>query len=53
MKLEFSWQVFRDNQIPNFMKFCPVEAKMIHAEGQTDITDLIVAFRNLVNMAKN
>jgi hypothetical protein len=53
MKLEFSWQIFRDNQIPNFIKFCPVEAKMIHAKGQTDIMDLIVDFRNLVNTPKN
>ena len=52
MKLEFSQYIFRDTQIPNFMKICPVGAEMIHADGQTDIINPIVAFRNFANTPK-
>jgi len=31
----------------------PVEAEMFHADRQTDITKLTVAFRNIVKMSKN
>ena len=33
------------------MKICPVGAQLNHA-GQTDMTKLIVAFRNFVNAIK-
>jgi hypothetical protein len=39
------------------MKICPVGAEMLHAYrrpyGQTDMTKLIVAFRNFANKPKN
>jgi hypothetical protein len=31
------------------MKIPPVGAELFHADGQTDMTKLIVAFRNFVN----
>jgi hypothetical protein len=31
------------------MKIRPVGAELFHADGQTDMTKLIVAFRNFVN----
>jgi len=38
------------------MKICPVGAELLHADGptdrQTDITKLIVAFRNFAKMPK-
>jgi hypothetical protein len=39
------------------MKICPVGAELLHADGridrQTDMTKLIVAFRNFANAPKN
>ena len=35
------------------MKFCPVEAKLLRADGQTNITKLIVAICNFANAPKN
>jgi hypothetical protein len=39
------------------MKVCPVGAELFHADGrtdgQTDMTKLIVAFRNFANAPKN
>ena len=37
------------------MKFRPVGAELFHADGQTvtDVTELIVAFRNSANARKN
>jgi len=52
MKLEFSWQIFIISQISNFMKICPVAAKLFHVDGQTDKTKLIVTFGNFANMPK-
>ena len=37
----------------DFMKMCPVGAELFHADGWTDMTKLIVAFRNFVNAPKN
>jgi hypothetical protein len=34
------------------MKIRPVEAELFHADGQTDMTKLIVAFRNFANAPK-
>jgi len=34
------------------MKFRPVEAEF-HTDGRTDMTQLIVAFRNFANAPKN
>jgi hypothetical protein len=35
------------------MKIRPVWAKLFHADGRTDLTKLIVAFRNFANAPKN
>jgi len=36
----------KNTQISNFMKIRPVEAELFCADGQTDMTKLIVTFRN-------
>ena len=54
MKLELSLDRFtKITQISNFMKICLVGAGLFHADGQIDMTKLIVAFRNFSNMPKN
>jgi hypothetical protein len=45
-------RVSRNNQIPNFMKICPIGAKLLHADTQTGMTKLIAAFRNFRNLPK-
>jgi hypothetical protein len=35
------------------MKIRPVGPELFHADGQTDITKLIVTFRNFANAPKN
>jgi len=35
------------------MKIRPVGAELSHADGQTDMTKLIVAFHNYANARKN
>jgi hypothetical protein len=35
------------------MKICPVEAELFHADRQTDMMKLIVAFRNFTKAPKN
>jgi hypothetical protein len=53
MKLEFSGQIFEKNtQISNFMKIHRVGAEFFHADGQIDMTKLIVAFRNSAHTPK-
>ena len=42
----------KNNQISNFTKICPVGADLLHVDGQTDMTKLIVAFRNFANAPK-
>ena len=50
MKLKFAWQIFEKNiQISNFVKICPVEAALFHADRRRDATKLVVAFRNFAN----
>jgi hypothetical protein len=34
------------------MRFCPVGAELFHADGQTDMTKLVVAFRKFANTPK-
>ena len=38
--------------IPNFMKILPVGAKLFHADGQTDMSKLVIAFRYFENSPK-
>jgi hypothetical protein len=52
MKLEFSYIFSKKPQISNFIKIRPVGAEFFHADG-TDLTKLIVAFRNIANAPKN
>jgi hypothetical protein len=40
-------------QIPSSIKIRPVGAELFNAEGQTDMTNIIVAFRSLANAPKN
>ena len=53
MKLEFSQRIFENIRIPNIMKICSVGGELFHADGQTDMTNLIVAFRYFANAPKN
>ena len=53
MNLKFSRQIFENTQIPNFMKIRPVAAELFNAEGQTDMTKLIVAFRNFASVYRS
>jgi 23S rRNA A2030 N6-methylase RlmJ len=39
-------------KISNFIKICPVGAELFHADRQTDMTKLVVAFHNFANAAK-
>jgi hypothetical protein len=43
----------KNTEISNFMKICPVGAELFHADRRTDMTKLIVAFRNFANVPKN
>jgi hypothetical protein len=53
MKLKFSVNRFSKNiQISNFMKILSVGAELFHADRRTDMTKLIVAFRNFSNGPK-
>jgi len=36
MKLEFSQQILKNNQISYFTKICPIEAEFFHADGWID-----------------
>jgi len=54
MKLEFPRQIFgKNSQISDFMKIPPVEAELFHADRRTDMTKLIIAFRNSANETTN
>ena len=45
---------FRKNtQVSNFMKIRSVGAEFFHADRRTDMTKLVVAFRNFANVPKN
>jgi hypothetical protein len=50
MKLEFSRQIFE--RFSNFTKIGPVGVELFHADGRTDMTKQIVAFRNFANAPK-
>ena len=43
----------KNTQILNYMKIRPAGAERIHADGRTDMTKLIVAFRNFVKPPTN
>jgi len=35
------------------IKFCPVEGRLLHADGQTDMTKLVIALRSFAKAPKN
>jgi len=43
----------KSTQISNFMKIYPGEAELFRADRRTDMTKMIVAFRNFANAPKN
>ena len=51
-ELEFS-DFSKNSEVLNFMKIRPVGAELFHADGRTDMTKLLVAFRNFANASKN
>jgi len=54
MKPEFfPTEFFKNTQISNFMKIRPVGAEVFHADGQTDVTKLLIAFSNFANAPKH
>ena len=53
MRLEFFWQFFEKYSNINFKKIISVGDELFHADGQTDMTKLTVAFRNFANAPKN
>jgi len=46
----FPRHIFKKTQIPNFMKFRPVGAQLLHANRRTDMTK--VTFRNFAKAPK-
>jgi hypothetical protein len=57
MKLGIFYLDFRKKkkkaQISTFIKIRPVGADLFHAGGRTDMTNLMVAFRNFANSPKD
>jgi len=53
MDLNFLNRFSKNPQIPNITKIRSVETGLFHADGQTDMTKLTVAFRNFANEPKN
>ena len=57
IKLIFSRQNLEKTQITDFIKVRPVGAELFHedgqTDGQTDMTNLTVAFRSFANSTKN
>ena len=51
--LNFPEKVSKNIQISNFMKIRAVEAELFHADRRTNMTKLLVAFRNFANAHKN
>jgi len=54
--LNFLDRFSKNNQIWNYIKICPVEAELFHADRRTDgltgMMKLIVASRNFMNVPK-
>ena len=51
INLEILGRFSKNPHVSNFMKFRPVGAELLHADGQTDMTTLTVAFRSFVKSA--
>ena len=52
MKIELSKRIFRNYSNIKFHENPPVESRVVPC-GRTDMTDLIVAFRNYANASQN
>ena len=52
MKHEFSRQTFEENSNIKFHQIHLVRADLLHADGQTDMRKLMVAFRNFAKELK-
>ena len=52
MRHEFSQQIFSKHHISNFMKICPMEAKVVHADGRTEMKQT-AAFRSFLRKCLN
>ena len=60
IKLKFSRQIFDKSTVSNLIKIRPMVAELLHAdgrtdgrtEGQADVRDLMVAFRNFADASK-
>jgi len=48
-KLNFMDRVSKNPQISTTLNIRPMGAELFHADGQTDMTKLVVAFRNFAN----
>jgi len=53
MKLEFSQQIFEKYSNIKFHENASMAARMLHAYRLTNITELIIAFCNFVNVPTN
>jgi len=51
-KVEFSEWILEKNTQINSIKLRPMGAEFFHADGQTDMTKPVVAFRNFANSWK-
>jgi hypothetical protein len=54
-EFDLSRQTSKNTQMPNFMEICPVGADLfpVNIDGRTDMTQLIVVFRNFANAPTN
>jgi hypothetical protein len=50
--LDFLGRFSKNTQISNYVEVLLVGAELFHAGGRTDVTKLIVGFRNLANAPK-
>jgi len=53
MKIEFLHRFSKNTQRSDLIRIRPPVAGLFHADGQTDMTNLTVAFRNLSNVPKS
>jgi len=52
MKYEFSRNIFENAQMSNFLKICQLGAEFLYAKWRTDMTKLLIDFRNFEKSPK-